>query len=69
MARSKKQEPAEYGVTFATVQIRPAIKQILKIESSRRAMALGALVAELVIERYGETPEYKRILKEAGLLE
>jgi hypothetical protein len=69
MAKSKKNEPAEYGVTFTTIQVRPAVKQVLKIESSRRAMALGTLVAELVAERYGGNPEYKKILKEAGLLD
>ena len=69
MAKNKKTQAAEYGVTFATVQVRPAVKQILKIESSKRTMTLAALVAELVTERYGDDPEYKKILKEAGLLD
>ncbi len=69
-SRAKKSKPqeAEYGVTFSTIQVKPAVKQILKIESSRRLTEIGALVAELVIARYGDDPEYREILKEAGLV-
>ena len=53
-----------------TIQVPRAVKKVLALEKiDRTGMSLGDLVTEAVIEKYGNDPKYRKILKEAGLIE
>ncbi len=59
-----------------TLQVPRAVKQILQDEqvarmgnkAKRRSVSYGRLLAELIVTAW-DSPEYKKILKEAGLLD
>ena len=59
-----------------TLQVPHVVKQILQDEqvarmgskAKRRSVSYGRLLAELIVTAW-DNPEYKKILKEAGLLE
>ena len=46
------------------------MKKVLALEKAESGNTfIGKLVADLVIEKYGNDPKYRKILKEAGLFE
>jgi hypothetical protein len=65
---SKAKPEDDVGVT--TIQVPRAVKKVLALEKiDRTGMSLGDLVTEAVIEKYGNDPRYRKILKESGLIE
>jgi len=67
MAKTKTDEDVGKPVTM---QVHPAVKRVLAIVKAERGdVFLGDLVAEMVVEKYGNDPRYRKILKEAGLIE
>ena len=73
---TREAEDRSYGIHYETLQVPKAIKDVLEDEKLARIqggersrnVSYGRLLAELIVAAW-DNPKYKKILKEAGLID
>jgi hypothetical protein len=70
MSARKKTTVQEEVPAHVTLQVPPAVKQVLKMEQAKstKFTPMGEIVA-VALSEYFQNPEYDKILREAGLID